>query len=423
LFELLLSSEAIEQEHPPIDTLLLSMATIVTGVGFLKANISTVVGALYEVNDQRRDAGFTLFYMGANIGGALGPIMCGWVGARYGWRYGFGLAGVGMLIAIVTYLWGQRYLEGRDEPEDPAVLERLVILGIKFEWLIYISAGGVIGVLWYAFHFYQYVAGLLIWFAALLGMLILYISLFRCSSQDRDRMLVVLVLIIFSVLFWSLYMQMFSSLSLFADRLVDRTILGHTIATPALLGLPAIFVIILAPLFSWLWIKLASRHANPSIPVKFSIGLVVIGIGFLVPELYRWASGENKDIHLFAFAMIFFLMVCGELCQAPIAMNMVTKLCPRRVVGMMMGSYFVSLATGSIVAGKMAKYTSAETVGGQLIDALAALDVYVSVFATFGLSAIAVGFLLYALSPLLHRYMHIHEETHGNKVKDVNAAA
>ncbi|NIB45075.1 peptide MFS transporter [Pseudomaricurvus alkylphenolicus] len=382
----------------------------------MKANISTVVGALYEPEDARRDSGFTTFYMGINIGGALGPLVCGGLGNWLGMRYGFAAAGIGMLVAMCTFLYGQKFLGDRTSPPNPEALRRKLLPGITREWAIYGCALLLVVLVWQALNVYALASGTLLWFAAGLGLFVMYFSIFRCQPLERDRMLVVATLIVFAIIFWSLYMQMFGSLTLFSDRLVDRDLFGVEIAASQLNGLPSVFVITLAPVLSFLWFWLAKRHLNPNIPVKFALSLVLVGLAFMMPSLGQSFSDDGMRISLFWFVMIFVLMVIGELCQAPISMSMITKLCPRRVLGMMMGAYFVSLAIGSIVAGELAaRFTQvAQRADGSLVDAGAALDTYASAFFAFGGIAICFGLMLYLLSPFLYQHMHDRDETHGD---------
>lgn len=409
------SGTTVERHPTYLNLFFLSLALIVTGVGFLKTNISTVVGALYEHDDPRRDTGFTIFYLGINIGAAAAPLLCGWLGQTYGWRYGFGLAGLGMLAGLLLFLWGQKYLEGHAEPPDPEKLRRPLFMRINREWLNYLGALVIVLVSWQLLQRHMLVGSALGIFGALLGAGILYFSFARCTPTERDRMLVVAVLIAFSILFWSFYEQMGSSLNLFSDRLVDRRIFGWELQASQLQALPAIFVILFAPLFSVLWSVLGARRANPNIPVKFAIGLVLIGLGFFMPALGAWVAGPGEKIGLLWFALVFFLMVCGEMCMAPIAMNMITRLCPKRVVGMMMGSYFLSLSIGSFVAGQLAKLTSLPE-GADITHLGTALAVYTSSFVQFGYIAVTVGVVLYLLSPLLYARMHDHSEQYGTSL-------
>ena len=400
--------------HDPgyLNLFYLSLALIVSGVGFLKTNISPVVGALYDKKDPRRESGFTIFYLGINIGAAVAPLACGYLGQTYGWKYGFGLAGIGMLCGLLLFLWGQKFLEGHAEPPDPEKLKEPALLGINREWLNYIGAIVMVVVAWQLIQQRHLVGTALGGFGTLLAIGILYFSFYRCTSTERDQMLVVAALIAFSILFWSFYEQMGSSLNLFSDRLVNRNVLGFEVQASQLQSLPAIFVVILAPIFTILWTALGNKNANPNIPVKFAIGLVLIGLAFFMPVIGAAVAGSGNKIALFWFAAVFFLMVCGELCMAPIAMNMITRLCPKRVVGMMMGTFFLSLSVGSFVAGQLARLTSIEA-GSDIVDIDEALATYTTSFELFGLIALVTGFALYLLSPLLYSRMHEQDEQHG----------
>jgi len=199
---------------------------------------------------------------------------------------------------------------------------------------------------------------------------------------------------------------------LFSDRLVDRQVFGMEVAAPQLQALPAVFVVALAPLMSILWFRLGERDRNPGFPVKFALSLLLVGIGFLMP-LTGTLFSQGLTVALFWFVMIYFLMVIGELCQAPIALSMITRLCPRQVVGMMLGSYFVALAVGNILAGELAaRYTVVPLRDdGTLVDPAAALATYTSAFAAFGVAAIVTGAVLWLLSPIILKRLHLHDAT------------
>lgn len=405
-------STVVERNANYLNLFFLSLALIVSGVGFMKTNISTVVGALYAKDDPRREGGFTIFYLGINLGAAIAPLLCGYLGQTYGWAYGFGLAGIGMLAGLLLFLWGQKFLEGHAEPPDPEKLGEPVFVGISREWLNYIGAGVMVIVSWQLIQQHAVVGTALGGFGTILAIGILYFSFFRCSPEERDRMLVVASLIIFSILFWSFYEQMGSSLNLFADRLVDRQVFGIEVQASQLQSLPAMFVILLAPVFMIIWTALGERNHNPNIPVKFAIGIVLIGAAFFMPVVGSSLAGPGEKIGLLWFVAVFFLMVCGELCMTPIAMNMITRLCPKRVVGMMMGTYFLSLSIGSFIAGQLAKLTSLEA-GAEINDIDQALATYTDSFMLFGYIAVGTGAFLYLVSPLLYRSMHEHSEQHG----------
>ncbi|MBI2994284.1 MAG: peptide MFS transporter [Gammaproteobacteria bacterium] len=396
----------VEQHGLYLNAFYLSLALIVTGVGFLKTNITTVVGQLYSLDDPRRDSAFTIFYMGINIGATISPIICGWLGQTYGWRYGFGIAGVGMLAGLIIFLRGQVHLLGKADPPDPARLRESVLPGISREVLIYLGAVLLVLIAWQLIEHHQIVGAMLGGFGAVLGAVIIYYSIRHCSPVERDRLLVVAILIVFATVFWSLYEQQGSSLNLYADRMVKLNVPGMRIEASQLQSLAPLFLVIAAPFFSALWLRLGKQKRDPVLPVKFSIGLVLIGASFFLPWVGAVVAGPGERAGLIWLTLTFLFMALGELCLSPIALNMVTRLCPQRVVGMMMGAYFVSLSAGNYFAGALAQFTSLKTVAGEVADPATAMNTYVSVFNAFALLGIAAGVLLYWLAPVLYRRMH-----------------
>lgn len=387
------------------DKLFFSMGLIVSGVGLLKTNITTVVGALYSLDDPRRDSGFTTFYMGINIGGALGPIVCGGIASAYGMNYGFAAAGIGMLIGLATFIYGQKFLGDKADPPNEALLKKSIVGRLNVEWACYIGAAFSVLAIWQALSFYSLLPSLMSWFTALLGASIIYFSLYHCNPQERRYMIFVTISIVFAIAFWSMYMQLFSSITLFNERMINRNFLGTEISASQLIGLPSILVISLAPILGYLWLRLSKVNKNPSLTIKFALSLFLIGIGFLLPALGQFFSPGSAKISLMWVVLIMFVVVIGELCQSPIAMNMITKLCPKRVVGMMMGAYFVALSVGSVIAGELsARLFSVElTITGDLANFAQAMDTYITGFSYCGMFACCAGFILLFLSPLLNR--------------------
>ena len=213
------------QADPAINIFWAALAFIIVGSGFLKANISVIVGQLYSRTDIRRDPAYTIFYMGINLGAALGAIIAGWLGQTKGWSYGFGAAGIGMLFGLIVFVWGKPLLVGRGEPSDPARLEKKVA-GIKFEWLLYILSFVTVGLIWVLIQYQALVGSLLGIAGAILVLYVLYTAVAKLASDDRDRIFAAMFLIFGSILFWALFEQAGSSLNLFTDRNVDRNIFG-----------------------------------------------------------------------------------------------------------------------------------------------------------------------------------------------------
>jgi len=382
----------------------LSLALIVSGVGFLKPNISTMVGALYEEDDPRRDSGFTIFYMGINIGAFTATLLCGYLGEEVGWAYGFGAAGIGMLFGLIIFLWGQKYLEGLAEPPSNKYLQKMN--GISYESWAYISGIFMVLVTWFLVQNSQLVGQLLGGFGAIfIGAWLLY-ALFRCAPDERDRLIVVGILILFSLIFWALFEQAGSSLNILTDRGVNRVIFGWEVPASMFQSLNAGFIFTIAPLFAMLWIALAKRNMEPSTPIKFSIGIILVGLGFLA-LVYGMRSSEGLQTGVFWIILIYLLHTLGELCLSPVGLSSVTKLSPQRIVGFMMGMWFFASAAGNYVAGLIARATASDSSGvsNDVFD-LTQKQSFMDVYTDVGLMAIGCGIFLAILTPILKKLMH-----------------
>lgn len=389
-----------------LQTFYLSLALIIMGVGFLKANISTIVGALYPKDDPRRDSGFTLFYMGINIGAFAASLLCGWIGQTYGWAYGFGLAGIGMLLGLTIFLRGQDTLQGHAEPPQPEQLKARVLIGLSRESIIYISGLAGVVLVWQLVQHQQVVGDLLMGFGGITLTAVLIYSFTQCSVEERDRMLVASSLIVFSVLFWALFEQAGSSLNIFADRDIDRHLFGWEVPASMFQSLNAFFIFVLAPLFSILWVWLDRKGLEPSTPMKFALALCQVGLGFLVLVLGASLVAAGEKPGVVWLVLIYLLHTTGELCISPVGLSMITKLSVTRVVGMMMGVWFLASAGANYIAGLIAGLTGAETRAGAVIDQAAAKANVLAVYTHVGSIAVAVSVVLLLLSPLLKKGMH-----------------
>ncbi len=381
--------------------LFLALSLIIVGVGFLKANISTVVGALYEENDPRRDGGFTIFYVGINLGSFLATIACSYLGIKYGWAYGFGLAGIGMLAGLLTFVLGQSWLEGRGGP--PVPLQGRSILGVPLVPFFWIA--GIVAVIptWLLMQRHEIIETALPWIAGVIFAGVVGYTVLRLKGAERSRMLVAQVLIFFSVLFWALFEQAGSSLTLFADQSTEMPSWFNAAMTQTFN--PGI-IVLGGPIMAALWVWLAKRNREPSTPVKFSFGLVLVGFGFLV---LTWAASNTANeafrVPLTFLFLTYFFHTIGELCLSPVGLSMITKLSVARVVGLMMGVWFLSSSVAHIVAGIIAKATATDTVAGVVTSPELALQTYGSIFGTIGWVGVGVGVFLLLLSPLLKKGM------------------
>jgi len=351
---------------PGLNFFFLGLVLIVMGTGLLKPNISAMVGELYAPGDARRDAGFSIFYMGINIG-AMAPLVVGPLGERVSWHLGFGLAGVGMVCGVIQYLLTGKYLgEVGQEPRNAAgrapapgqaaqpsgsglvglavavilvgLLGLLQVMGVVelTSAVGLANAGGAIIVtLTLAFFGYMFAVGGL-------------------DAVEKRRLAVIGILFLCSSLFWAGFEQAGSSLNLFARDLTDRRMFGAELPASTLQAVNAIFIIGLAPVFAWLWVWLSKRAREPSSPAKFSVGLVLMGAGFLVMVGASLAAAGGHKVSPLWLVLTYLLHTLGELSLSPVGLSTVTKLAPQRAVGVMMGVWFMSMALGNIIAGRVA---------------------------------------------------------------------
>jgi POT family proton-dependent oligopeptide transporter len=398
--------------------LLIALSMISIGNGFFKPNISTMVGALYDQGDRRRDTGFTIFYMGINLGSILGQFFCPILADTLGWWAGFGLAGIGMLISWTLIQFDGGRLAGYGEPPtrtgpDRAILIYvLAIVAIPFFYFLftnlmnqappapgsgflgYVLSLSLMGKLLFG-TFIIGVPGILIW------------SWAKGSRKEFQMMVAATVLVTFNVVFWTLFEQAGSSLTLFADRNTDRHVIGNWIlSAPQTQNFNPIAIVVLAPLMSVLWTWLAKRGWEPSIPVKFGLALIGVGAGFLFLVWGSTFAGPDFKVGLWWLAGLYVIHSIAELCISPVGLSMITKLSIARIVGLMMGVWFLSISVAQYVAGIVAQIASVATVGGEVTNLKVSLDTYTGVFTTIGLIAAGIGLFLLLLSPLIKKWMH-----------------
>lgn len=396
---------SVETEEFYLNILYLSLALLIAGVGFLKANISTIVGSLYGFGDSRRDSGFTIFYMGINLGSFLASIACGYLGIVHGWKYGFGLAGIGMLLGLVIFLSFQGWLQGKAEPPHPEKLKEKAFLFINYELMCYLIGIGIIAVSMLLVMNEELVGGILgpIGIAMFIGLLIY--SFTALKGDERSRMLAAVYFVLAQIPFWALFEQAGSSLNLFTTRLVDREILGWSVPGPVFQSLNAGFIFMFAPIMAWLWIALAKRKLNPSTPVKFAIGVAFAGLGFLALVAGMKGSGAAGFTPVIFIFLIYWIHTMGELFVSPVGLSAVTKLAPARVVGMTMGAWFLYSGLSNYLAGVIARTTGAETIGGQMTNVAAAKAGYVAVYTQVGYIALGIALVMLLISPVITKMM------------------
>lgn len=401
-----------------VTVMLLGLCMISVGNGFFKPNISTMVGELYAPGDRRRDTGFTIFYMGINIGSFGSQLLCPFLAVAFGWWAGFGLAAIGMLISFALIQFDGGRLGGYGEPPTgqpasrPIGIFALATLGVPIFYLLFLNlmnavepvpGSGIIG----------YIASLSLMGKLLFGTFLLGVpAILAWSYAVGDRrefqmMVAAMVLIVFNVVFWTLFEQAGSSLTLYADRNTDLSVFGlFSISAGQTQFFNAAFIVIFAPVMAALWTALAKRGIEPSIPIKFAVALMGVGIGFLLLVWGGQFAGADFKVAIWWLAGLYLIHSLAELCISPVGLSMVTKLSIARIVGLMMGVWFLSISVAQYVAGVVAQVASVETVGGQVTNLKVSLDTYNGVFWTIGLVSVGIGVLLLLASPILKKWMH-----------------
>jgi len=375
----------------------MSLALIIMGVGFLKGNISAIVGQLYPKTDKRRDSGFTFFYVGINAGSFFGALYAGFLGETFGWQYGFGLAGIGMLAGLVVFILGKPLLEGAGEASDPAILKQKRFFGLSTETLIYIGTFLLLIFVWRVVRD-QGTVGTVLYVS--MGATYLYIlgrSVMTLQPHERDRIFAALFLITVQVLFWALFEQAGSSLNIYADEAVDRHLFGQEVPASVFQSLNAMYIIFLGPVFAGLWGFLGKRGMEPTAPQKFGIGVVQLGLGFLV---LVWGAGLSQGLTPVMFIFLIYLLhTTGELCLSPVGLSAMTRLSTARMVGLIMGAWFLASGAGSFAAGLIAQATAVKGANGE--------DVVMTVYSNVGWLAVWVGIGLVVISPAINYLMHL----------------
>ena len=472
-----------------------SLALIIMGVGFLKPNISTIVGKLYAENDPRRDSGFSLFYAGINLGALFASIVCGYLGQTLGWAWGFGAAGIGMLLGLLQFLWGQKYLHGHAEPSNPASL-REKVLGLPREWMIYI--GSVVALLPIAGLLYAVANGkfsvsehlslaqlLMIVVMLIVAVWFIWFISTQVNKVQRDQMLSLMAMILMCLVFFTLYEQTYSSWLTFTDRMLTkdlfpslvrpgfdqsqmtgnfaqdlpaffahapwsivslllapltfvvasalndrdpsssapkwlfggvgllilvfllRDILTLQQTAGSLTYLGALFIVLLAPTFTFLWGWLDKRNLNPSKPVKSAYGLLFAALAFL-PLMYaaNQAGASGAMASVWWLVLAYLILEIGEMCLSPVGLSAVTQLSVPSVVSLMMGTWFLATAFSEMLAAQFAKLASLDIPEDAAINMAEAGAKYSHLFTVLLWTGVGCAVLAFALSPLLKRMMH-----------------
>ena len=373
----------------------MGLGLLMVGNGFFKPNISTIVGTLYTDNDPRKDSAFTIFYMGINLGAFLAPIICGTLGEQVGWKYGFGAAGVGMLLACIWFYFEENKLEGQGMPPGRTGEARLV--GKDFG----VVGAYIVGSVALVYGFLALQAGIseaalstVIQVVAVAGLLGLAYVIYNgtSGSEQWSRVGAILIFAVANIFFWSGFEQAGGTFNLFAAEETNRNIFGYEVAASLFQSINALAIFIFAPVIASFWVSLALRNRNPSTPAKFGLGLALLSLGFIVMSLASFAAEGEALVSPMWLVGVYVLHTFGELCLSPIGLSMITKLAPPKIVSVMMGLWFASMALANYMAGIMESLLEKTFPGMNLF-----------VFLT--ITAAAGALLMFALTPLLRRLM------------------
>jgi POT family proton-dependent oligopeptide transporter len=405
----------------------LALALIATGNGFFKANISSMVGKLYRDGDPLRDSGYTIFYMGINIGAAAASLACGYVGETLGWHYGFGMAGVGMVLGLGVFTYGQKILGDHGLPPVPgaAMSTKAGVQTRKTSadvpWLsqnhLAVFAGTLILIPLVALGISnnEYVQNLLN-IVGLVTISYLLVCAFKEGREARDRLILVILLMFFHTTFWALFEQAGSSLTTFADRIIDRSIFGWEMPASMAQAFNPLFIILLGPFFVAMWRHLFAIKKSPSIPVKFAIGILGVGLGFYALDFGLKLNSPNGDpalltegIGLEWLVLTYFLHTAAELFISPIGLSAVSKLSPAKLASTVMGAWFLSISFGHHIAGLIAILTGVQQEEGVAVNEIPVgqlASIYSDVYFKIFIGATLIGVFLLLINPFLKRMQH-----------------
>lgn len=384
--------------------LIMGMGAIIVGNGYFKANISTVVGKLYRDNDPRRDSGFTIFYIGINVGALLATTVCAGVGEIYGFKYGFGLAGIGMLAGLLIFWMGRHRYAAAPGLEVREAAKKKVAGPLNVVHLIFIGSILLIPVCYFLIGQNQIMDYLLLALFAFVAISLIMAGV-KAGGVWKGRMIALVIFMLINITFWACFEQAGTSLTLFADRNVDRHIFGWEMPASVTQFFNPLFIVIFGSIFSMMWVWLAKRGKNPSIPMKFALGIFQLGLGFLL-TIVAVQFSENGMVPLLTLVFLYLLHTTGELFLSPIGLSMVTKLAPKDIAGTAMGGWFLSFSIANFVGGKIAAATGGHSDGQTELTAVESLTNYVEVFSNIGFVLLGISVLIVLISKPLNKLMH-----------------
>jgi POT family proton-dependent oligopeptide transporter len=384
---------------PRTETFYIGLLLVVLGTGLLKPNVSAMVGDLYPEGGARRDAGFSIFYMGINLGAFLGPLICSTLGEKINWHYGFGAAGVGMVLGLIQYRLTQKHLGTAGLNPGPATrlnsTQCAALLGgaVAIVLIVTLALVGIIKI-----NPVVLASGTTTFIVAMAAVFFVAVLLFSGLDKiEKQRVAVIIVLFISAALFWSGFEQAGSSFNLFAERYTVRyaALLHYEFPAGWFQSFPAIFIIMFAPVMAAVWVRLARRNLEPSLPVKSGLGLVLLGAGFLVMATASTLIAAGQKVWPTWLITTYLIHTFGELSLSPVGLSAVTKLAPRRLVGQMMGAWFLAASLGNLIAGLLAGQFNTD-----------AVQQWPGLFSKIAIAPAAAGMLLILFRKPIKRMMH-----------------
>ncbi|MCF6280322.1 MAG: oligopeptide:H+ symporter [Flavobacteriaceae bacterium] len=391
----------------------MALAFIVVGNGFFKPNISTFVGSLYEDGDRRKDSGFTIFYMGINIGGFAAPLLCGWLAVKYGWHYGFGLAGVGMLIGLIFFWSGIRknVFGNIGLPPNREVYNK-EYFGIPQKIMIPIISFIVTPLIAYVLASYKSIAGgnsflgdqnyVNLIFKVIGVAIVFYLGsiLYKATLDERKKLFVAILITFFMTIFWGFHELSGSVITLFADRNVNLSFMNASQTN----SLNSLVIIVLSIPISLLWAYLSKRNLNPRTPYKFGFGLILAGLSFYVLSLSGKSADANGMVPFAYLIIMYFVLSIGELFMSPVGLSKITDLSPKRIISFMMGIWFLSSAFAFQIVGFISKKLAIESTDTN-VGGFQTLEIYTNGFGLIANYALGAGILILIISPLIKKLM------------------
>lgn len=369
-----------------------ALATIIVGNGLFKPNISSLLGTLYAPGDTARDAGFTIFYVGINLGALLAGVSSGFIKDHFGWHTGFALASVGLLIGLFTFMLGVKW----GGIQLHVALKKHRFLTTPWLMIYCLAAIPLIGMTLRSSFIGK-------WLLPVVGIFLLFFVFFLAYKQnprDRNRLITLNILIIASIIFWMIWMQIFFSANLFIDRLVNKEVFGFHVPTTVFYALESVFVILLGPIFAGVWQSLSEHDKSSSPFLKFVFAIFFAGLGFLTLAFSTFYPDSQHLVNPLWIVLSYFLITTGELLLSPIGLSAVTMLSPPHLTGMMMGIWFVALGFGGAFAGWLAKFSS---IPESAKDAISQLPIYRAAFFHYALLAFAVAIVLFIIQILVKK--------------------